>query len=62
VDFEKTHNTVKPVYNGHPWDSKKVAVVLKVVVGLRLVDNSVVVLVGWGFRLAVVRRWSLTQV
>ena len=34
-------------------------VVQKVVVGQRLVDNFVLVSVGWGFRLVVVDRWSL---
>jgi hypothetical protein len=30
-------NTVKPVYNGHPWDPKKVAIVQRVAVVQRLV-------------------------
>jgi hypothetical protein len=55
----QTQRTVKPVYNGHPWDSKKLAVVQKVVVGQRLVDSSVVILLGLGFRLGVVDRWLL---
>ena len=26
-EFVETSSTVKPVYNGHPWDPKKMAVV-----------------------------------
>jgi hypothetical protein len=40
--------TVKPEYNGHPWDPKKVAVVQKMVVGQRLVQHFVVVLAELG--------------
>ncbi len=32
--------TVKPVYNGHPWDPEKVTVVQRVVVVQRLVQNT----------------------
>ncbi len=32
--------TVKPVYNGHPWDPKKVAVVQRVAAVQGLVQNS----------------------
>jgi hypothetical protein len=35
-NFPLINGTVKPVYNGHPWDSKKVAVVQKAVVSCRL--------------------------
>ncbi len=55
-------NTVKPVYNGHPRDPKKVAVVqswpafggfsIKIDIKISLA----------GLRLAVVDRWPLTQV
>jgi hypothetical protein len=27
LDLSNNINTVKPVYNGHPWDSEKVSVV-----------------------------------
>ncbi len=32
--------TVKPVYNGHPWDHQKVAVVQRMAVVQRLVQNT----------------------
>jgi hypothetical protein len=32
--------TVKPAYNGHPWDPKKVAVVQRVAAVQGLVQNS----------------------
>jgi hypothetical protein len=32
--------TVKPVYNGHPWDPEKVTVVQRVAVVQRLVQNT----------------------
>ncbi len=53
LDFQ---TTVKPVYNAHPWDSKKVAVVQKVVVSCMLLLSKL------GIRLAAVNRWLLTQV
>jgi hypothetical protein len=54
--------TVKPVYNGYPCDSKKVAVVQKVVV-----INRVLLLIAFNFgkfgiRLAVVQKRLLAQV
>ena len=33
-------STVKPVYNGHPWDPEKVTVVQRVAVVQRLVQNT----------------------
>jgi hypothetical protein len=33
-------HTVKPVYNGHPWDHYKVAVVQRMAVVQRLVQNT----------------------
>jgi hypothetical protein len=54
--------TVKPVYNGHPWDPKKVAVVQSwpVSTGFSIkigIKSSLA-----GLRLAVIQRWPLTQV
>ena len=43
-------NTVKPESNDHPWDPQKVVVAQKVVVGQRLVNNSVVVLAVFGIQ------------
>jgi hypothetical protein len=52
-------NTVKPVYNGHPWDPKKVAVVQRwpVFGGLSIKIGIKISLAG--LRLAVVDRWPL---
>ncbi len=36
-------NTVKPEYNDHPWDPRKVVIAQKVVVGQRVVQNFVVI-------------------
>jgi hypothetical protein len=54
--------TVKPVYNGHPWDPKKVVVVQSwpVFTGFSIkigIKSSLA-----GLRLVVVARWLLTQV
>jgi len=50
-------DTVKPVYNGHPWDLKNVAVMQRVVlkrsVASRLQAGR------YGFKLAFVARWPL---
>jgi len=56
--------TVKPVYNGHPWDSKKVAFVqkwplfrgwsLKIIINI---DHT-----GCCRQVAVAKRWSLIEV
>jgi hypothetical protein len=43
-------NTVKPESNDHPWDPQKVVVAQKVVVGQRLVNNSVVILAVFGIQ------------
>jgi hypothetical protein len=44
LDFIKhlfySEYTVKPVYNGHPWDPEKVTVVQRVAVVQRLVQNT----------------------
>jgi hypothetical protein len=52
-------STVKPVYNGHPWDPQKVAVVhrwplcrdFSIEIGIRIILG--------GLTLAVVDRWPL---
>ena len=54
-------STVKPVYNGHPWDPKKVAVVQSwlVFTGFSIkigIKSSLA-----GLRLAVVDRWPLLR-
>jgi hypothetical protein len=36
---ERVENTIKPVYNSHPWDPQKVAVVQRVAVVQGLVQN-----------------------
>jgi hypothetical protein len=55
--FLRKQATVKPVYNGHPWDLKNVAVMQRVdwkrpVVGNRQAGR-------YGLNLAVVDRWPL---
>ncbi len=52
-------STVKPVYNGHPWDPKKVAVVQSwpVLGGFSIKIVLKISLAGLG--LAVVDRWPL---
>jgi hypothetical protein len=57
----KKVDTVKPVYNGHPWDPKKVAVIQSwpVVTGFSIkigIKSSLA-----GLRLAVVDRWPLLR-
>ncbi len=55
-------STVKPVYNDHPWDPQKVAVVQRwsVFGGFPIKIGIKICLPG--FSLAVVDRWPLTQV
>jgi hypothetical protein len=57
--FQNFQSTVKPVYNGHPWDPKKVAAVQSwpVFTGFSIkigIKSSLA-----GLRLAVVDRWPL---
>jgi hypothetical protein len=52
-------NTVKPVYNGQPWDSKKLAVVQKWPLS-RGWSWKVTIYFGWlGIRPVVIDRWPL---
>ncbi len=39
-NFRVYASTVKPVYNGHPWDPEKVTVIQKVAVVQRFVQNT----------------------
>ncbi len=64
---QKYNNTVKRVYNGHPWDLKKVAVLHRCLIKLRFrlaVDGSNWPLLTGGrcSQVAVVHRWSVSQV
>jgi hypothetical protein len=55
----KGANTVKPVYNGHPWDPQKVAVAQRwPVFGGFLIKIGIKISLA-GLRLAVVDRWPL---
>jgi hypothetical protein len=51
--------TVKPVYNGHPWDPKKVAVVQRWPVFEGFSINIGIKINLAGLHLAVVDRWPL---
>jgi hypothetical protein len=54
IDFA---DTVKPVYNGHPWDLKNMAVMQRIVSKRSVVSR---IQPGrYGFRLAVVDRWPI---
>jgi len=65
-------STVKPVYNDHPWDPKKVTIIPGVVIVLRLGKNTVcakfIGLVGQGIQaghcrqVVIVQWWQLAQV
>jgi hypothetical protein len=52
-------STVKPVYNGHPWDPKKVAVVKRWPLFKGSSYKTSMDLGCLGIRLAVVDRWPL---
>ncbi len=61
IPLSGAHCTVKSVYNGHPWDSKKVAVVQKSVLvagcSYKIGDQT-----GLCKDVVIAQRWSLTQV
>jgi hypothetical protein len=60
--FEAKPSTVKPVYNGHPWDPKKAAVVQRwpVLEGFSIKIGIKINLAG--LCLAIVDRWPLFRV